>query len=110
MLLLPAVNGFDELTRFGAKAVPVWRMILKRVGSAEGSCLSPQSTDSRSFMSYPRHEYFRRVFCQMLGRDIARGALPDRPDYLSRLVADVCHGNGQRYFRLTPVLHEPSLR
>ena len=68
------------------------------------------TTDSRSFMSYPRHEYFRRVFCQMLGRDIARGALPDRPDYLARLVGDVCHGNGQRYFRLTPVLQEPSLR
>jgi glucuronate isomerase len=68
------------------------------------------TTDSRSFMSYPRHEYFRRVFCQMLGRDIARGALPDRPDYLARLVEDVCHGNGQRYFCLGPVPGEPSLR
>lgn len=55
-------------------------------------------TDSRSFLSYPRHEYFRRILCAMLGDDVASGRLPDRPDYLRRLVADVCHDNAARYF------------
>jgi glucuronate isomerase len=56
------------------------------------------TTDSRSFMSYPRHEYFRRVLCNMLGKDIERGALPRRPDYLGRLVEDISFGNAKRYF------------
>lgn len=56
------------------------------------------TTDSRSFMSYPRHEYFRRVLCALLGRDVERGALPARPDYLGRLIEDVSYGNAARYF------------
>jgi glucuronate isomerase len=55
-------------------------------------------TDSRSFLSYPRHEYFRRILCDILGTDVASGRLPDRRDYLDRLVADVCHDNAARYF------------
>lgn len=55
-------------------------------------------TDSRSFLSYPRHEYFRRILCDMLGADVESGRLPDRGDYLDRLVADVCHDNAARYF------------
>ncbi|MDR0536396.1 MAG: glucuronate isomerase [Puniceicoccales bacterium] len=55
-------------------------------------------TDSRSFLSYPRHEYFRRILCDVLATDVATGRLPDRPDYLRRLVADVCHDNAARYF------------
>ncbi|MDR2845264.1 MAG: glucuronate isomerase [Puniceicoccales bacterium] len=55
-------------------------------------------TDSRSFLSYPRHEYFRRILCDILGADVASGRLPDRRDYLDRLVADVCHDNAARYF------------
>jgi glucuronate isomerase len=58
------------------------------------------TTDSRSFMSYPRHEYFRRVLCNVLGADIERGALPRRPDYLGRLVEDICFRNAERYFGL----------
>jgi glucuronate isomerase len=55
-------------------------------------------TDSRSFLSYPRHEYFRRILCDILGADVAAGRIPDRADYLERLVADVCHDNAARYF------------
>ncbi|MDR2980844.1 MAG: glucuronate isomerase [Puniceicoccales bacterium] len=55
-------------------------------------------TDSRSFLSYPRHEYFRRILCDMLGQDVATGRLPDRPEYLRRLVADICHDNAAKYF------------
>ncbi|MDR3228291.1 MAG: glucuronate isomerase [Puniceicoccales bacterium] len=55
-------------------------------------------TDSRSFLSYPRHEYFRRILCDLLATDVATGRLPDRRDYLDRLVADVSHDNAARYF------------
>ena len=55
-------------------------------------------TDSRSFMSYPRHEYFRRLFCDIIGGDVERGELPDDEALLSRLVRGVCHDNAARYF------------
>ncbi|MFM8735299.1 MAG: glucuronate isomerase [Pirellulales bacterium] len=59
-------------------------------------------TDSRSFLSFPRHEYFRRILCDLLGADVASGRLPNRRDWLDRLVADVCHGNARAMF-LDPV-------
>ncbi len=52
-------------------------------------------TDSRSFLSYPRHEYFRRILCDILGRDVASGRLPDRRDWLESLVAGVCDDNAR---------------
>jgi glucuronate isomerase len=55
-------------------------------------------TDSRSFLSYPRHEYFRRILCGLLGADVESGRLPDRRDWLDGLVADVCCGNARRLF------------
>ena len=57
-------------------------------------------TDSRSFMSYPRHEYFRRVLCDIIGRDVTQGELPDDDALLGRLVQDICYGNAQRYLQL----------
>jgi glucuronate isomerase len=55
-------------------------------------------TDSRSFLSYPRHEYFRRILCDLIGRDVERGRLPDRREWLTNLVADVCYRNAKSYF------------
>jgi glucuronate isomerase len=55
-------------------------------------------TDSRSFLSFPRHEYFRRILCDMVGADVESGRLPDRRDWLEALVADVCYGNAKNYF------------
>jgi glucuronate isomerase len=55
-------------------------------------------TDSRSFLSYPRHEYFRRILCDLIGRDVETGRLPDRRKWLTDLVADVCHRNATNYF------------
>ena len=55
-------------------------------------------TDSRSFLSYPRHEYFRRILCQVIGRDVDRGELPDAPELLDSLVRDICYDNARRYF------------
>jgi glucuronate isomerase len=55
-------------------------------------------TDSRSFLSYPRHEYFRRILCDLLGAEVASGRLPDRRQWLMDLVADVCCRNARSYF------------
>ena len=55
-------------------------------------------TDSRSFMSFCRHEYFRRIFCNLLGNDAARGEVPDDFEALATVVRRVCHGNAQRFF------------
>ena len=57
-------------------------------------------TDSRSFLSYPRHEYFRRILCDLLGEDVATGRLPDRRDWLERLVRGVCGENARRLLGL----------
>ena len=55
-------------------------------------------TDSRSFLSYSRHEYFRRLLCNLLGEDVRRGLLPDERDTLGAIVRDVCFFNARDYF------------
>lgn len=57
-------------------------------------------TDSRSFLSYTRHEYFRRVLCSLLGRWIENGEYPDDLEYAGSLVKDICTNNAVRYFCL----------
>ena len=57
-------------------------------------------TDSRSFMSYPRHEYFRRVLCNLLGSDIESGELPDDEALIAPMIRNICHGNAKEYLRL----------
>ena len=56
-------------------------------------------TDSRSFLSYPRHEYFRRLLCDMIGQDVENGLLPDDEAPLARMVEDIAYNNARRYFR-----------
>jgi glucuronate isomerase len=55
-------------------------------------------TDSRSFLSYSRHEYFRRLVCNLLGDDVRRGHLPDDRDLLGRMVRNICFVNARDYF------------
>lgn len=57
-------------------------------------------TDSRSFLSYPRHEYFRRVLCQLLGEWVDQGRLPEDEEYLGALVRDICYNNARDQFGL----------
>jgi glucuronate isomerase len=64
-------------------------------------------TDSRSFMSYPRHEYFRRILCDIIGQDVTRGELPNDDAQLGRLIQDVCYGNAKRYLQLPADSPEP---
>ncbi len=55
-------------------------------------------TDSRSFLSFPRHEYFRRILCNLIGSEADRGELPDDFDQLAGLIRAVCFGNAKRHF------------
>jgi len=55
-------------------------------------------TDSRSFLSYPRHEYFRRILCNILGNDIETGLLPADTALLGKMVEDICFNNAKNYF------------
>jgi glucuronate isomerase len=57
-------------------------------------------TDSRSFLSYPRHEYFRRVLCDLLGSDIEKGQAPRDFDLVGGMVRDICFRNARDYFGL----------
>ena len=60
-------------------------------------------TDSRSFLSYPRHEYFRRLLCGMLGEDVQRGSVPHDMELLGGLVRDISFRNARDYFGLALV-------
>jgi glucuronate isomerase len=57
-------------------------------------------TDSRSFMSYPRHEYFRRVLCNLLGSEMEKGLLPNDENLIGNMVKDICFHNAKSYFNL----------
>jgi glucuronate isomerase len=57
-------------------------------------------TDSRSFMSYPRHEYFRRVLCDLLGEEVEKGELPDDDTLLGTTIRNICYGNARNYLSL----------
>jgi glucuronate isomerase len=57
-------------------------------------------TDSRSFMSFPRHEYFRRILCNLIGNDVENGTLPNDDKLLAPLIQNICYRNAQRYLGL----------
>ncbi len=62
------------------------------------SCFIGMITDSRSFLSFPRHEYFRRVLCNILGGEISRGELPQEIPWIGKIVQDICYHNAKEYF------------
>lgn len=55
-------------------------------------------TDSRSFLSYPRHEYFRRILCDLFGRDVEAGRIPADDELLRETIQNICHENAKNYF------------
>jgi glucuronate isomerase len=55
-------------------------------------------TDSRSFLSYPRHEYFRRLLCELIGQEIENGELPNDLPWIGKIVEDICYNNAKSYF------------
>jgi len=64
------------------------------------SCFVGMLTDSRSFLSFPRHEYFRRLLCNILGNDIKKGLVPNDIEYIGGLVQDISYRNAKAYFNL----------
>ena len=56
-------------------------------------------TDSRSFLSYSRHEYFRRILCNLIGNDVENGEIPNDLDFLGQMVKDISFNNADKYFR-----------
>ncbi len=62
------------------------------------SCFVGMLTDSRSFLSFPRHEYFRRILCNLLGKEIEKGELPNEMEWIGKLVQDICYNNAKEYF------------
>ncbi|WP_114748919.1 glucuronate isomerase [Pleomorphovibrio marinus] len=62
------------------------------------SCFVGMLTDSRSFLSFPRHEYFRRILCNLIGQDVANGELPEDEEWLGQMVEDICYNNAREYF------------
>jgi len=67
-------------------------------------------TDSRSFLSFPRHEYFRRLLCDLLGTEVENGELPNDIEWIGSVVKDICFNNNKNYFNwqleTTPVVTE----
>ncbi|MEM6628197.1 MAG: glucuronate isomerase [Bacteroidota bacterium] len=57
-------------------------------------------TDSRSFLSFSRHEYFRRILCNLIGKDVHKGELPHDIEWLGKMVQDICFTNAHQYFQL----------
>lgn len=57
-------------------------------------------TDSRSFLSFPRHEYFRRILCNLIGGWVEDGEYPNDPEYLGKMIENICYYNSHDYFNL----------
>ena len=66
------------------------------------SCFVGMLTDSRSFLSYPRHEYFRRLLCEKIGQEMERGELPHDFELTGAMVQDICYNNAVRFFAMGP--------
>lgn len=63
------------------------------------SCFIGMLTDSRSFLSFPRHEYFRRILCNLLGDEIKRGELPNDMEWIGQMVSNISYHNAKEYFK-----------
>jgi glucuronate isomerase len=55
-------------------------------------------TDSRSFLSYPRHEYFRRLLCNLIGEEVEKGLIPNEEELLKPLIEGISYKNAKEYF------------
>src|SRR5690606_32425227 len=64
------------------------------------SCFVGMLTDSRSFLSYSRHEYFRRLLCNLFAEDINKGLMPDDIEWTGQIIQDICYRNAKQYFGL----------
>ena len=58
------------------------------------------TTDSRSFLSYSRHEYFRRILCNLLAKEMEAGMIPNDPAWVGKMIQDICYYNAKKYFKV----------
>ncbi len=56
-------------------------------------------TDSRSFLSFPRHEYFRRILCNLIAEDVKSGFVSNDIEFLGKIISDICYNNAKKYFK-----------
>lgn len=63
------------------------------------SCFVGMLTDSRSFLSFPRHEYFRRILCDLFGKDMQNGELPQDEKWIGKIIQDICYHNAKDFFQ-----------
>lgn len=100
-----AEDGVKSPIQFGSGW---WFNDTRRGMESQLNCLADQGllmnfvgmlTDSRSFISYTRHDYFRRILCNLVGGWVERGEVPDNPKILSKLITNICHDNAKNYFR-----------
>ncbi|MEH6779900.1 glucuronate isomerase [Maribacter arcticus] len=64
------------------------------------SCFIGMLTDSRSFLSFPRHEYFRRILCNLFGNEIKNGELPNEMEWVGKMIQDISYNNAKNYFNI----------
>ena len=74
------------------------------------SCSVGMLTDSRSFLSFPRHEYYRRVLCNILGNDIKAGLLPHDMKWIGKIVQDITYNNAKEFFQFPSFVENPTLK
>ncbi len=65
-------------------------------------------TDSRSFLSFPRHEYFRRILCNLFGEEIENGELPNNMEWTGKIIQDICYYNAKQYFNFDKITEAKS--
>jgi glucuronate isomerase len=65
-------------------------------------------TDSRSFLSYPRHEYFRRILCNLFGEEMENGELPNDLAWTGKIIQDICYHNASQYFGWNQKVQQPA--
>lgn len=74
------------------------------------SCSVGMLTDSRSFLSFPRHEYYRRVLCNMLGNDLKSGLLPHDMEWIGQIVKDITYNNAKAFFQFPSIVKNASVK
>jgi glucuronate isomerase len=62
-------------------------------------------TDSRSFLSFPRHEYFRRILCNIFGSEIEKGELPADIEWVGKIIQDISYNNVEEYFGMKELVN-----
>ncbi len=109
-LIATMIGNFQDGTRAGKiQYGPAWWFLdqkdgmTKQIEALSNMGLLSQFvgmvTDSRSFLSYPRHEYFRRVLCNILGTEIGKGLIPADMKLIGAMVQDICYFNAKRFFQ-----------